>query len=122
MSWTEHELGGRPLFVWAPADRSATYPTVYVLHVGRIERPLQPPKWPWEVGLVAFEVARRHRFVDDLSKAPEGVRVHVLPSGDEGTPLAKLRYRDSRSVKARIARAYEATAGYLKDPVSESAG
>src|SRR5437868_8575571 len=47
--------------------------TVYVLHVGRIERPLQPPKWPWEVGLVAFEVARRHRFVDDLSKAPEGV-------------------------------------------------
>lgn len=32
MSWEEHEPGGRPLFVWAPADRSRSYPTVYVLH------------------------------------------------------------------------------------------
>jgi hypothetical protein len=32
MSWDAHELGGRPLFVWAPADRSREYPTVYVLH------------------------------------------------------------------------------------------
>jgi hypothetical protein len=32
VSWDAHELGGRPLFVWAPADRSRVYPTVYVLH------------------------------------------------------------------------------------------
>ena len=32
MSWDRHELGGRPLFVWAPADTSHAYPTVYVLH------------------------------------------------------------------------------------------
>jgi hypothetical protein len=32
MSWQRHELDGRPLFVWAPADRSREYPTVYVLH------------------------------------------------------------------------------------------
>ena len=32
MSWDAHELAGRPLFVWAPADRSDSYPTVYVLH------------------------------------------------------------------------------------------
>ena len=32
MSWDRHELGGRPLYVWAPDDRSRTYPTVYVLH------------------------------------------------------------------------------------------
>ena len=32
MSWDRHELGGRPLFVWAPVDRSRAYPTVYVLH------------------------------------------------------------------------------------------
>jgi hypothetical protein len=32
MSWDAHELGGRPLFVWAPVDRSREYPTVYVLH------------------------------------------------------------------------------------------
>jgi len=87
--------------------------TIYVLHVGRIERPLQVPKWPWEVGLVAFEVARRHRFVEDLLNVPASVRVHVLPTGDEGTPLAKLRYRDSRSVATRIERARIATSAYL---------
>jgi hypothetical protein len=32
MSWDEHTLAGRPLYVWAPADRSRTYPVVYVLH------------------------------------------------------------------------------------------
>jgi hypothetical protein len=32
MSWDAHELGGRPLFVWSPADRSGAYPTIYVLH------------------------------------------------------------------------------------------
>ncbi len=86
---------------------------IFVLHVGRIERPLQTPKWPWEVGLVAFEVARRHRFVSDLAKVPAGVAVHVLPAGEEGTPLANLRYRDSRSVRTRIKRAHDATERYL---------
>ena len=38
MSWARHELQSaalgddRPLWVWAPADDSRTYPTVYVLH------------------------------------------------------------------------------------------
>lgn len=32
MTWDRHELGGRPLFVRVPADRSRSYPTVYVLH------------------------------------------------------------------------------------------
>jgi NTE family protein len=36
--------------------------TIYVLQVGRLEKALQPPRWRWEVGLVAFVVARRHRF------------------------------------------------------------
>jgi NTE family protein len=89
--------------------------TVYVLHVGRIERPLSVPRWPWEVGLVAFEVARRHRFVDDLGKVPNGVTVHVLPAGDEAAPLANLRYRDPRSVAGRIERAHRAAAAYLRD-------
>lgn len=87
--------------------------TIFVLHVGRIERPLELPRWPWEVALVAFEVARRHRFVEDLNNLPDSVRVHVLPTGDEGTPLAKLRYRDSSSVADRIARARTATERYL---------
>jgi len=32
VSWDRHEVEGRPLFVWAPEDRSRSYPTVYVLH------------------------------------------------------------------------------------------
>jgi len=32
VTWEQHELGGRPLFVRGPADRSRSYPTVYVLH------------------------------------------------------------------------------------------
>ena len=46
--------------------------TIYVLQVGRLERPLQPPRWPWEVGLVAFEVARRHRFCQRPALAAQG--------------------------------------------------
>jgi NTE family protein len=111
----EHYLDGG-LVDSLPLGRAVTLGArrIFVLHVGRIERPLQPPKWPWEVGLVAFEVARRHRFVTDLANIPPGVQVHVLPAGDEETPLASLRYRDSRSVRTRISRAHEATARYLK--------
>jgi S-formylglutathione hydrolase FrmB len=32
VTWDAHDVDGRPLFVWAPADRSQGYPTVYVLH------------------------------------------------------------------------------------------
>ena len=44
---------------------------IFVLHVGRVEQPLQPPRWPWQVGLVAFEIARRHRFVEEMATLPE---------------------------------------------------
>ena len=30
--WDRHSVGDRPLFVWAPDDRTRTYPVVYVLH------------------------------------------------------------------------------------------
>ena len=90
--------------------------TVYVLHVGRIERPLQVPSRPWEVGLVAFEIARRHRFAEDMAAVPPGVTVHVLPAGAEGAAgvdLSQLRYRDASRVDEHIQRAYEASAAYL---------
>jgi NTE family protein len=90
--------------------------TVYVLHVGRIERPLQVPTRPWEVGLVAFEIARRHRFTEDMAAVPAGVTVHVLPAGAEGAPgvdRSPLRYRDTSRVDEHIQRAYEASVAYL---------
>lgn len=86
---------------------------IYVLHVGRIERPLSPPRWPWEVGLVAFELARRHRFSEEMAALPPDLDVHVLPTGDDATPLANLRYRSAGGVRSRIERARAATAAYL---------
>jgi NTE family protein len=91
--------------------------TIYVLHVGRIDRPLRPPERPWEVALVAFEIARRHRFAADLAALPPEVTLHVLPSGNEGPPTAgdlrTLRYRDFAGVPDRIERAHAAAADYL---------
>ena len=71
-----------------PVGRAVTLgaTSIYVLQVGRLERPLQPPRWPWEVGLVAFEVARRHRFAHDLQSLPESVDLHVLPTGGSVAP------------------------------------
>jgi NTE family protein len=95
--------------------------TIYVLQVGRLEKPLQPPRWPWEVGLVAFEVARRHRFAYDLQSLPDGVELHVLPTGGSAAPAyndipGQLRIRRAmRTVQQQIDSAYDATLAYLKE-------
>jgi NTE family protein len=87
---------------------------VYVLHVGRIEHPLTAPRWPWEVGLVAFEIARRHRFIEEMATMPSDVTVHVLPAGNgRGADLTQLRYRDFSRIDDYIDRAREATKTYL---------
>ncbi|MFN2526279.1 MAG: patatin-like phospholipase family protein [Actinomycetota bacterium] len=89
---------------------------IYVLHVGRIEQPLRAPRNPWQVGMTAFEIARRHRFARDMASLPKGVVAHVLPSGGEPLrydSLAQLRYRDFGSVAKHIAAANEASAEYL---------
>jgi NTE family protein len=65
------------------------------------------------VGLVAFEIARRHRFVEEMATLPGDVRVHVLPSGEDTIPMRSLRSRDSAQVAARIERGYAAAAQYL---------
>ncbi len=93
---------------------------IYVLQVGRLEQALKPPRWPWEVGLVAFEVARRHRFAHDLTSLPGGVELHVLPTGGSTAPAyndisGQLRVRRvARTVPQQIASAYEASMEYLE--------
>jgi NTE family protein len=87
---------------------------IYVLQVGRVETPLVPPKTPVQVALVAFEIARRHRFARDLASLPKGVVAHVLPSGEPQRPsLRQLNYRDFREVARHIDRAHHATDEYL---------
>ncbi|MGI8596586.1 MAG: patatin-like phospholipase family protein [Thermoleophilaceae bacterium] len=97
---------------------------VYVLHVGRVDRPLEAPRWPWEVGLVAFEIARRHRFAGDMAALPQGVLAHVLPTGQPDPPRrrdrSRRRYRDVSGIAERITRAYEVSARYLEQ--AESGG
>jgi NTE family protein len=94
---------------------------IYVLQVGRDEQPLQPPRRPWEVGLVAFEVARRHRFAHDLESMPDGVRLHILPTGGSAAPAyndiaGQLRYRRiARTVHQQIESAYAASMRYLHE-------
>jgi NTE family protein len=99
---------------------------IYVLHVGRIERPLAPPKNPWQVAVVAFEIARRHRFAHDMATLPKGVVAHVLPTGEPEPPkysdVAQLRYRDFRSTGTRIRRAHRAAAAYLDGLKAPSKG
>jgi NTE family protein len=86
---------------------------IYVLHVGRIEQPLAVPRSLWDVCLTSFEVARRHRFVEEMSNLPPDVRVHVLPSGEEKMPLVSLRYRHAKAVASRMERGYNAASEYL---------
>lgn len=89
---------------------------VYVLQVGRVDRPLRAPTNPFEVGRVAFEIARRHRYARELASVPAGVTVHVLPTGGgsarDDSPLA---YRDLAAATRRIDRAYAASAAYLRE-------
>ncbi len=102
-----------------PVGRAVTLGarTIWVCHVGRIERPLAAPRSPWEVAMVSFEIARRHRFNTDLADVPADVVVHVLPSGAAELPayadLSALRYRDTSRIVERIDSAYRATAEYL---------
>jgi NTE family protein len=99
---------------------------VYVLHVGRIDRPLRAPAKPWEVALVAFEVARRHRFAADLAALPADVTLYVLPSGEPAAPsagdLRDLRYRNFGRVTERIERSYAAASAYLDAAGQRSGG
>jgi NTE family protein len=91
---------------------------VFVLQVGRIERPLTVPRRPWEVAQVAFEIARRHRFARELASLPDDVQVHVLPAGGgDGRDDTPWAYRDMAAVGRRISRAYTLSRRYLAEHV-----
>jgi NTE family protein len=87
---------------------------IFVLQVGRIDRPLTAPRKPWDVARVSFEIARRHRFHREMAALPEHVTAHVLPTGGAGPKDDNLlSYRDFRGVVRRIDAAYRASVAYL---------
>jgi len=97
---------------------------VFVLQVGRIERALKPPKRPWEVARVSFEIARRHRFNRELAELPASVEAHVLPArGTSSKDDSLLGSRDFTGVQQRIDETYAASVDYLDQHLGpESAG
>lgn len=89
---------------------------VFVLQVGRIDRPLKVPKRPWEVARVSFEVARRHRFMREMASIPAGVEAHVLPAGGTSARDDSMRsHRDFDTVQQRIDATYAAARSYLDE-------
>ncbi|HEY6887442.1 MAG TPA: patatin-like phospholipase family protein [Solirubrobacter sp.] len=104
-----------------PVDRAVELGAsrIFVMHVGRLDRPLEPPRWPWEVGLVAFEIARRHRYLGDLASLPEEIEIHILPTGQPEPPkyndLSALRYKVSAGVGESIEKAHTASLAYLQE-------
>ncbi len=89
---------------------------IFVLQVGRVDRPLKPPRRPWEVARVSFEIARRHRFHREMASLPAHVTAHVLPTGGgSARDDSLLAYRDFRAVTRRIEEAYVASSAYLRE-------
>jgi len=89
---------------------------IFVLQVGRVDRPLTVPKRPWEVARVSFEIARRHRFIRELAEVPEGVEAHVLPAaGTSSRDDSVFAFRDFSVVEHKISATYDATMAYLAD-------
>ena len=87
---------------------------VFVLQVGRIDRPLTVPRRPWEVARVSFEIARRHRFTREVAELPDHVEAHVLPARGTSARDDTLRgHRDFSTVEQRIDATYDASRDYL---------
>lgn len=83
--------------------------TVYVLHVGTLDRPWLDPKRPFDVIVQAYWIARRHRYHEDLDALPSRVKVVVLPVGSP----PRLKYNDFSHSLELITQAYAATAAHL---------
>ena len=90
---------------------------IFVLQVGRVEAPLRKPERLHEAALISFEIARRHRFSQDVRDLPEGIDFHLLPSGNPVNfdDRRQLRWRDTGGTEELIEGAYIATSRYLED-------
>ena len=89
---------------------------VFVLQVGRMERPLSAPRRPWDVARVSFEIARRHRFNREMAELPESVEAHVLPTGGTSERDDSVwATRDFSGVVEKIRLSREAGAAYLDE-------
>lgn len=100
-----------------PVDRAVVLGAdrIFVLQVGRIEQPLRPPEKRYEPALLAFEIARRHRFAYAVETLPPEVELHLLPSGNTLSfdDTRQLKWRDTTQTTELIDAAREAASDYL---------
>jgi NTE family protein len=88
---------------------------IYVLQVGRMESQLRPPERLHEAALISFEIARRHRYTTAVENLPDGIDLHVLPSGNPVSfdDTRQLKWRDVSSTTDLVEGAYQSSAAYL---------
>ncbi|YAL82066.1 patatin-like phospholipase family protein [Dermacoccaceae bacterium W4C1] len=91
---------------------------IFVLHVGRVEQPLRTPRWPWQVAQTTFEIARRHRYIEESAQVPDGVQVFALPSGSDDAPLISLLHRNPDYVRNRVEAAAAASEAFLTEALA----
>ena len=115
----EHYLDGG-VVESVPMTRAVTWgaKTVYVLRMRQQEAPLAPARRPWQLAGVVFEVSRRHRMGHMLNSRPEGVTVHILPSGEESMNPPDHGSRTSTReelamIKRRIEHSYQTASQFL---------
>jgi NTE family protein len=110
------EIDGVPYFDGAvvndvPVSRAVELGarTIYVLHVGNLDRPWIEPKRPIDVAIQAYWIARKHRLSRDLAALPPHVDLVMLPRGEPTEP----RFDDFSRTEELINLAYGATAAHL---------
>ncbi|MFJ5886219.1 patatin-like phospholipase family protein [Kitasatospora cineracea] len=115
----EHYLDGGlidSLPIGVAASLGAT--TVYALRIRQTGEPLAPPRMPWQLAHVAFEVGRRAAVEAEIARPRPGVTVHVLPSGEDELvkaghgPVSSTR-AELETVRRRIALGYDAASVFL---------
>jgi NTE family protein len=123
------EIDGVPYFDGAvvndvPVSRAVELGarTVYVLHVGNLDRPWIEPKRPIDVAIQAYWIARKHRLSRDLAALPPHVDLVMMPRGEATEP----RFDDFSRTEELINQAYGASAAHLdalagRSPVDEPA-
>ena len=84
---------------------------IYVLHVGLHGRPHAQVKRPLDAALMAYWIARNHRFARDLAALPKSVEAIVLPPGDR----PDIRYDDFGQTDELLEQGYQSASTYLDE-------
>ncbi|MEU8892663.1 patatin-like phospholipase family protein [Streptomyces sp. NPDC048442] len=105
-----------------PITRSIAHgaTTVYVLRMRQKEKQLRPARFPWELGGTVLELSRRHHLHHALNSRPDGVSVHVLPSGEDlmeppDNGAWTTRREELATIHRRAESGYRAAARFLDE-------